>query len=170
MSEILAPDEAAQAAIDAMLADPDDWAARFLAAYPQNFGVIGKSCIAAGIGRKVFYNRLEREPAFRAIFEQAVKEFDELLEYVAWDRAVNGTERPVYQGGHEVGRVREVDNRHLQWMLERRNPEKFHIPLRVEFAKPDEADFVFRMGEADDPATVELPRGDVTDSEDAQAD
>jgi hypothetical protein len=60
----------------------------------------------------------------------AARETGELIrrerrEQVAHDRAVNGTERPVFQAGALVGHVREFDNRLLEFLLKADNPGKY---------------------------------------------
>lgn len=166
MSEMLAPGEAAQAAIDALLNDPDDWARKFFDAWPKNYFSIGRTCDAIGIARRSPKNRCSKDPVFAALYDEMMEQARDTIRYELNRRAIEPSERPIYQGGILVDTVLEYDNRHLEWLAERLMPEEYHLPLRVEFARPDEADFTFRMGEADDPSALELPPGDVTDSED----
>lgn len=164
MNDLLAPEEAAQAAIDALLADPNDWAAKFLAAWPENYFAVGPTCQAAGVHPRTFHARLKHDSTFAALYDDLVDQAKDAIRSELHRRAIDGIERPVYQGGRVVGSITEYDNKHLEWLAERLMPEEYHLPLRIEFARPDEADFVFRMGESD---IVELPPGSVTDSEDA---
>ena len=45
--------------------------------------------------------------------------------YLAHKHAVEGTEKPVFQGGVQVGVVREFDHKLLQWLIEADNPGKY---------------------------------------------
>lgn len=47
------------------------------------------------------------------------------MEDEAFRRAVNGTEKPVYQGKELVGHVREYSDTLMIFMLKARRPEKF---------------------------------------------
>lgn len=47
------------------------------------------------------------------------------LEDAAWDRAVNGWEDPVYQGGVEVGKVWRYDSGLLKFLLRGNMPDKY---------------------------------------------
>lgn len=49
----------------------------------------------------------------------------EVLEQEAWRRAVTGTLKPVYQGGEQVGTVREYSNTLMIFLLKGANPEKY---------------------------------------------
>ena len=79
---------------------------------------------------------------------QADTALTEAVEQVMMERILHGTERPIFQHGEIVAHVREVDNRLLQWWLERRAPERYHIATRVEHVSPDTPGaFVFRLGD-----------------------
>lgn len=153
------------AAIDGILNDPNDWAARFLEAWPKNYFSVGRTCDAIGIARRSFKHRRTNDPAFDALVEEAMEQFRETVRAELTRRALEPSERPVYHKGELVDTILEYDNRHLEWLAERLMPEEFHLPLVVQFVGGDEADFTFRMGEEDH--TLELPPGDVQESDPA---
>jgi hypothetical protein len=129
---------------------PDDWAHAFFAAYISDIGLgtISKSCAHAGVHPNAVKKRLADDALFRALKQQADEALLEALEFVAFKRAKNGTQRPVFQHGEIVGHVNEVDNRLLQWLLERLAPEKYHIATRIEHVNPDTPGaFTFRLGD-----------------------
>lgn len=54
-------------------------------------------------GAATFKDQAARDPDFRAAVDRALEEADGRLEKAAWDRAVNGYARPVFQQGRQVG-------------------------------------------------------------------
>ncbi len=134
---------------------PDDWAHRFFEAY-TSFAVcnLSKSAKHAGIHPRTVTWRIEHDEVFRDLKEQADQALTEAVEQVAIERILEGTERPIFNHGLVVGHVREVDNRLLQWWLERRLPERYHIATRIEHVNPDTPGaFTFRLG--DKPLEIE---------------
>jgi hypothetical protein len=74
-------------------------------------------------------NAWKRRELFRKLWYAAKDAGEECRiikrEQVAHDHAVNGTEKPVYQQGVEVGRIREFDHRLLEFLLKADNPTKY---------------------------------------------
>lgn len=135
---------------------PDDWAHTFFTAYlgPIGIGTLTKSARHAGVSRTTVAQRLKTDGRFNALMTLANQELLEALEAEAYKRAKDGLERPVYQRGQVVGAIQDVDNKHLQWLLERLAPEKYHLPTRIELTRPDhESDFTFHMGETPEDTT-----------------
>jgi hypothetical protein len=79
------------------------------------------------------------------MLEQAYRMMNDALEYEAMRRAVEPNERPVFQRGEMVGVIKEYDTKHLEWLLERRMPERYHIPTRIEFAGDGEGVLNFKL-------------------------
>ena len=128
----------------------DDWAHRFFEAYTGPIGLCNRSASArhAGVHPGAVKTRIERDPDFADLVAQADTALTEAVEQVMMERILHGTERPIFQHGEIVAHVREVDNRLLQWWLERRAPERYHIATRVEHVSPDTPGaFVFRLGD-----------------------
>lgn len=144
------------------LLEPDDWAHAYFASYigPDGLGNIARACRQAGITKHVRDNRLTNDTGFREAHNDADNELRSAFEYVLTDRVLNGTPRPVFQRGILVGHVREVDNRLLQWTLERLMPEKYHLATKFELSGADAPGaFKFAMGEVVTGEAVELPPG-----------
>lgn len=167
MPDLVANPADTAAAIEGILNDPNDWALRFLQEWPKNHFSIGRTADAIGIARRSFKHRRDNDPAFAALVDEAMEQFRETIEGELVRRALEPSERPVYHKGELVDTILEYDNRHLEWLAERLMPDKYHLPLVVQFVGGDEADFTFRMGEAE-PA-LELPPGDVVDHDDEPA-
>ena len=79
----------------------------------------------AGVSRTAVYNARKEDPAFADQWDDAIDEAVDLLEAVARGRAVNGTEKPVYRGGVQVGTIREYSDTLLMFLLKAHRPERF---------------------------------------------
>lgn len=123
----------------------EPWEKVFFEALTNNYGVLGKACDAAGVHEQAVKTRAKNSPTFKMMLEAAVRMVNDVMEYEAMRRALEPAERPVFQRGELVGVIREWDNKHLQWMLERRMPEKYHLPTRVEFAGDGEGVVNFKL-------------------------
>lgn len=142
--------------------EPDDWAHAFFHHYVgrTGLGVLTRSARLAGVSAGAIKERAQDDTLFRAALEAAHTELCEAFEYVLTDRNLNGTLKPVHQRGVLIGFVREIDNRLLQWTLERLMPEKYHLATRFELTAKDTPDaFTFAMGEVGDMDVLELEPG-----------
>jgi len=83
----------------------------------------------SGLTMPVINSYIRHYPIFRDLYHAARASGDEMRrakrEYIAHDHAVNGTDRPVYQQGVQVGIVREYDHRLLEFLLKADNPVKY---------------------------------------------
>lgn len=110
---------------------PADWQPVFLEAFAET-GVVKSACRIAGVSRATVYRHREEDEAFAALWADAEADAGDVLEAEAVRRAVVGTERPVFQGGVEVGRIREFSDRMLELLLKARKPEKFGDKKQLE--------------------------------------
>jgi hypothetical protein len=124
---------------------PEPWEKPFFEAFINEYGVIGKACDAAGIHENVVRTRTKNSKTFKMMYESAVRMVNDMLEYESMRRALEPNERPVFQRGQLVGIIKEWDTKHLEWVMERRMPEKYHIPTRVEFAGDGEGVLNFKL-------------------------
>ena len=98
---------------------------RFLESFSAT-GNISASCRAVGIGsRNTVYKWQEDDDDFALAFREAEITSTELMEQEAHRRGVLGYEKPVYQGGAQVGTIREYSDTLLIFMLKARNPAKY---------------------------------------------
>ncbi len=100
-----------------------DLQSKFLDAFAKT-GTILAASSAIGIERDKVYVWL-KDLDFKVKFAEANKSVDERLETAGMQRAVNGVERPVYQGGKLVGTTREYSDDLLKTMLAARMPKKY---------------------------------------------
>lgn len=81
------------------------------------------SAEAAGIKhRQALYEIRGRDQAFADAWDAAVEAGVQVLEQEAMRRGVVGYERPVFQGGVEVGRVTEYSDHLLTFLLKAKRP------------------------------------------------
>lgn len=104
---------------------------RFLEAFRQT-GVILSAAEAAGCARRSIYNWLEHDEEFAAAYRQAEVESTERLEREMIRRAVEGTEKPVFQGGQLVGKIREYSDTLLIFALKARKPHVYRERVEVQ--------------------------------------
>ena len=96
----------------------------FLKAYSEN-GNIAQSAEITEIDRSTHYDWLNTDPDYKTAFIEAGEQAAERLEQEARRRAVDGVEKPVYQGGKKVGTVKEYSDTLLIFMLKGIKPEKY---------------------------------------------
>lgn len=92
---------------------------------------ITESCRAAGIGRSTVYELRQRDEAFALAWHDAQEAGTDRFEAEARRRAIEGTLRPVFFRGEEVGQVREFSDRLLELELKARRPEKYRESFDV---------------------------------------
>lgn len=115
---------------------PRRWREPFLAAL-RDGGIVRYACAAAGVNHTTVYALAKEDPTFAADFAAAREDAIQVLEKEARRRAVEGTDRPVYQGGELVGYVREFSDRLLEFVLKGARPEIYRDNVRVESVGPD---------------------------------
>jgi hypothetical protein len=134
---------------------PEAWERDFLEALVNEYAVIGKAARAAGVHPNAVEARRKASPRFDALYSAAMNMLDDALEYENVRRALEPSERPIFQRGKMVGVVQEFDTKHLEWLLERRYPEKYHIPTRIEFAGHNADAVAFKLRLGDQPPELE---------------
>lgn len=80
---------------------------------------------AAGVARQSVWQWRQEDPEFHAAFEQAYEQGTDVFEDEARRRAVEGTDKPIYQRGECVGTVREFSDGLLTLLLKARRPEAY---------------------------------------------
>ena len=103
----------------------------FIAAY-RELGNITGAAAAAGVNRSSHYRWLEVDPDYPARFEEAHEAAIDSLEGEARRRAVEGVEKPVFQGGQQVGTIRTYSDVLLIFLLKGAMPEKYAERRRIE--------------------------------------
>lgn len=88
----------------------------------------------------------------------------QMLEEEAWRLVFEPPQRPVYQRGELVGLEPMVQTKHIEWMLERHIPERYHVATKTELmgAGGTGISFKFEMGE-----NVEIEDAEFSESDEA---
>jgi hypothetical protein len=88
-------------------------------------GNVSRAMKAAKIPRRTLYDWRRNDNEFAVAWEQALEESAGVLESEAHRRAVDGTLRPVYQGGKRVGSIREYSDTLLIFLMKGLMPQKY---------------------------------------------
>ena len=83
---------------------------------------VTKAAAACGLSRSTVYNHRAAEPEFAAEWDAAVEAGTDGMEDEARRRAVEGTLKPVYHQGQQVGTIREYSDTLLIFLLKGRRP------------------------------------------------
>ena len=93
---------------------------------------VTKACEIVDISRDTFYRWLREDADFKKAYQAAREQAIEALEDGATRRAYEGVERPVYQGGKQVGMIREYSDTLLIFLLKAHRPTKYRDNIRQE--------------------------------------
>ena len=99
--------------------------ARFIEALGETHGTVTAACRIAGISKQTAYDARKEDPEFAEAWAEAVDYVGDVLEQTAFQRAVQGWEEPVYQGGNLVGTIRKYSDKLLEICLKGARPEKY---------------------------------------------
>ena len=88
-------------------------------------GSLRLACEKAGVHRSTHWSWIKADATYAADFADAREQAAERLEEEARRRAHDGVERPVYQGGHMVGTIREFSDLLLIFLLKGAKPETY---------------------------------------------
>ncbi len=97
-------------------------------AFFHHLGRTGSVTVAAHraqLRRSALYERRQTDDAFAERWAKALDLGVERLQDNAMNRAMNGTPKPVWRNGREVGSVRQYDNRLLQFLLKAHRPDLY---------------------------------------------
>ena len=99
-----------------------------VAAFFHHLGRTGSVTVAANraqLRRSTLYERRQNDEEFAERWARALDLGVERLQDNAMNRAMNGTEKPVYRNGQKVGSVRQFDNKLLQFLLRAHRPDVY---------------------------------------------
>ena len=120
-------------------------------AFFHHLGRTGSVTVAANraqLRRSTLYLKRQDDDAFAERWAQALDLGVERLQDNAMNRALNGTPKPIWRNGQEVGSVRQFDNRLLQFLPKAHRPDLYGD--RGKAAAPSlPFDLVKRMADAE---------------------
>jgi len=102
----------------------------------SHYGNATKASKLAQLNYAWLMSQRKRNPGLRARWELALAQFADVLEAAAFARAVEGTHKPVYQGGVKVGKIKEYSDSLLGKLLEA-NSKKYAAKQRLELANAE---------------------------------
>ena len=102
----------------------------FLAAYVE-LGTLTHAAKVVGTDRSSHYFWMDTDPEYPALFAAAAAKGKEAMVREARRRAIEGTEKPVYQGGKLVGTIREFSDTLLIFLMKGAMPETYRERVDV---------------------------------------
>ncbi len=117
---------------------------QFLTLLAEGHAVV-HACVHSGLARSSAYHLRETDAAFHAAWDDALDAGVEVLEQEAYRRAVQGTDRPIFQGGDLVGTVREYSDTLLIFLLKAKRPGVYREHYRHEHVGADGKEIVVRV-------------------------
>lgn len=99
------------------------WEDKFIEALSENGGNVTRAAATANISRQAAYDRYHANDVFRSRWEIAQWEGVDVALAEVHRRGVEGVERPVFQGGEQVGTVREYSDSLLMFLVKGRRKE-----------------------------------------------
>ena len=102
---------------------PQQWG-KFLSMLSQCANLL-KSAEYAGISTSIVYKRRKSDPEFAAAYDEAWQAGYEILEDMCAKRAFEGYDQPVFQGGSQVGVVRQYSDALAMFLMKGNRPMKF---------------------------------------------
>lgn len=116
---------------------------------------VSAACDVAGVSRKTAYAHRQSDPEFGESWEQAIEKALDKAEAELYRRATEGTLRPVFQGGEEVGEIREFSDTLLIFMLKSRRRATYGDRLALELDLSNASDEQLkRITAGEDPKRV----------------
>lgn len=109
------------------------WVPSFLATLAEGRSV-SAACGVAGIANGTAYDRRDSSPAFAAAWVEAYDKGTDAHEDEAHRRATEGTLRPVFYKGQQVGAIREFSDRLLEISLRARRPARWREQVALELS------------------------------------
>ena len=88
-------------------------------------GRVDLACERCGVDRTMHYDWLKKDSEYKAAFDEARTHTAQMLEDEAWRRAVEGVDKPVFQGGQQVGSIREYSDSLMTWLLRGLNAKRY---------------------------------------------
>jgi hypothetical protein len=91
----------------------------------RELGTIRAAANAIGIGRRTHYTWLKEDPEYAEQVADAIEDRVDQLEEEAFRRAHDGTLKPVFQQGMQVGTIREYSDTLMLALLKGNRPDKY---------------------------------------------
>lgn len=110
---------------------------KFLRNLRKFSGNVTRAARASSVTRQTVFNLRKASEEFEEKYQEVMSELVDNMEEAAYKRAVDGVQKPVYQGGKRVGTVIEYSDPILKLMLAANLPEKYGNKSSVEISGKD---------------------------------
>lgn len=108
----------------------------FLVVLRDEAGNVSAACRAVNLARQTVYDHRDTDADFASAWDAVVQEVADTMERELYRRAVEGVEKPVYQQGRLVGRIREYSDTLLIFGLKGLRPDKYKDRVQAEHSGP----------------------------------
>ena len=108
-----------------------DWRPAFIESF-RKCGNVTQAAKDVGIARRTAYQSYHSSKEFRDEWDNAEKEATEVLASEARRRGFEGFDKPVFQGGKQVGVVREYSDTLLIFLMKARDPQTYRERTSIE--------------------------------------
>lgn len=102
------------------------WETQFLEGLAKTANVT-LAAAGAGICRQTAYLWRKESQSFAEQWDDAIQQAVDSLAQVAWERAMHGVEKPVYQQGRLVGSMREYSDALTMFLLKAHRPDRYNV-------------------------------------------
>ena len=98
----------------------------------EKTGNLRGSCAKFGVSEQTWFYHIKKDPVLKEMYDAAKGKALNRLTEVAHDRAINGTDKPVYYKGELVGHEKIYDNRLLETLLRAHDPDTYANKSQVQ--------------------------------------
>lgn len=111
--------------------DKEERKKAFLEAFAEHL-FVETTCRKIKVAKSTIYKYRKEDAAFAEEWDEIDDAITAEIEKEAHRRAVEGVEKPIYQGGKKVGSVKQYSDRLLEMLLKARRPEKYRERLSID--------------------------------------
>lgn len=129
-----------------------NWETEYLSAFPRTI-----------------QDKASKDPAYMGELLAARHILVDMMRHEAVRRAIVPTQRPIYQRGELLGYEEVRDNKHLEWMLERLDPDEFNLARKLEVTGEGGAPIRFAFNMGDTPDEFEASDAEFEESDEPEA-
>lgn len=99
-------------------------------------GSVADTCRMSGVKQSTAYGYRREHPDFAVLWDDALREALGRMETEAGRRAVDGTDKPVFHKGEEVGYIREYSDQLLMFLIRKHDASYNNTRSQVELSGP----------------------------------
>lgn len=104
--------------------EPGKWKPAFLEALGR-VPIVTLAARSAQVAPSSVYEARKVDPGFAEDWDAAIAIGADVCEIEVWRRGITGVVKPVFQGGQQVGEIREYSDRMLELLIKRHKPHLY---------------------------------------------